>query len=131
MVSLFFSSIVDPRRKQNQAEELFNLNSRLIHGEHNTADTQNTTNIFLSATAAIQLNFWTENNFCFISDCKNSFICKLKKLLNEKIIIFYSPSNILCSSDESVQKKKHSKHHNFFGMCSFSTWINLQILNGC
>ena len=31
--------------------------------------------------------------------------CKIKKLLNEQIIIFYSPSNTPCSSDESVQIK--------------------------
>ena len=34
-----------------------------------------------------------EENFCFISVCSNSFNCKLKKLINEKIIIFYSPTN--------------------------------------
>ena len=34
--------------------------------------------------------FWTEDNFCFISDCGNSFNCKLQKLINEQIVIFYS-----------------------------------------
>ena len=39
--------------------------------------------------------FWTEDNFNFISDCRNSFNCKLKKFINEQIITFYSPSNAL------------------------------------
>ena len=80
----------------------------------------------LSAIAVIQVIFWTEGNFCFISDCGNSFNCKLKKLIKEQISIFYSPSNALCSSDESVQIK-HFKHHTFIGM--FSPWFNLQIMN--
>ena len=106
-LAVFSLPLSIPGENRIKLKKIFNLNSRLIHGEHNTADTQNATNISLSATAAIQLNFWIENNLCFVSDCKNSFICKLKKLLNDKIIIFYSPSNTLCSSDESVQKKKH------------------------
>ena len=61
--------------------------------------------IFLSAVAVMQVIFSTEDNFCFISDCGNSFNCKLKKLINEQIVIFYSPSNALCLSDEDVQIK--------------------------
>ena len=72
--------------------------------------------------------FLTEDNFCFISDYKNSFSCKLKKLINEQIAIFYSPSNALCSPNESVEIK-HFKHYNFIGM--FSPWFNLQIMNFC
>ena len=34
-------------------------------------------------------------SFCFIFDCMNSVNCRLKKLINEQIIIFYSPSNYL------------------------------------
>ena len=37
-------------------------------GEHNNPDTENTLIIFLSAIAVMQLNFWTEDNFYFISD---------------------------------------------------------------
>ena len=51
----------------------------------------------------MQVIFWTEDNFCFISDCKNSFNCKLKKFINKQIIIFYSPSNALCLSGKSVK----------------------------
>ena len=43
-----------------------------------------------------------KGNFCFISHCKNSFSCKLQKLINEQIIIIHSLSNVLCSSEESV-----------------------------
>ena len=50
-----------------------------------------------------------------IFDFRNSFNCKLKKLLNDQIIICYSPLNALCSSDESVQKK-HFKQHTFIGI---------------
>ena len=70
--------------------------------------------------------------FCFISDCRNSCNCKLKKLINKQIIIFYSPSNALCSSDESVQIKQHTdkhhtdKQHTFIGMFSLSTCFNMQ-----
>ena len=49
--------------------------------------------------------FWTEDNFCFVSSCRNSFNYKLKKLINELVIIFYSLSNALCWPDESVQIK--------------------------
>ena len=75
----------------------------LCGGEYNTPDTQNT-HIFLSAIALMQVNFLTEDSFSFIPDCGNSFNCKLKRLINHQIIIFYSPSNALCSSDEFVQK---------------------------
>ena len=70
--------------------------------EHNTSDTQNTFIIFLSVIAVMQVIFWAEDNFCFISDCLNSINSKLKKLINEQIIISYIPSNAVCSSDKSV-----------------------------
>ena len=79
---------------------------------------------FLSVILVMQVIFRIEDNFCFISDYRNSFNCKLKK----QRIIFYSPSNVICSSDESVPIK-HFKEHTFFGMCSLSTWFNLQTLN--
>ena len=64
----------------------------------------------------------------FISDCGNSFNCKLKKLINDQIVTFYSPSNALCLSDESA-RIQHFKHQTFIGMCSPFTWFNLQIMN--
>ena len=97
--------------------------------EQNTPDTQNTLIIFLSAVAVIQVIFWTEDNFCVISDCRNSFNCKLKKLINEQKI-FYSPSNGLCSSDEIV-KINYFKYYTFIGTCSLVTWFNLQKMNFC
>ena len=68
-------------------------------------DTQNTQVILLWAIAEMQGIFSTEDNFCVISDWSNSFNCTPKKPINEQIIIFYSPPNALCSSDESVQIK--------------------------
>ena len=78
----------------------------------------------------MQVIFWTKDNFCFNSDCRKSFNCKLKKLINEQIIIFYSPSNTLCSSEESVQIK-HFKHHTLTVCVSFllssicKYWVSL------
>ena len=66
----------------------------------------------------MEVIFRTENNFCFIYFCINSFNSKLKKLINVQIIIFYSSSNALGSSDKSVQIKDF-KHHIFIGMSSF------------
>ena len=91
-------------------------------------DTRNTLIIFLSAIAVMQVTFWTEDNSCFSSDCGNSFNCKLKKLINDQIVTFYSPSNALCLSDESA-RIQHFKHQTFIGMCSPFTWFNLQIMN--
>ena len=36
----------------------------------------------------MQVIFRTEDNFFFIFDCMNSFNCKLKKVIDEQIIIF-------------------------------------------
>ena len=60
--------------------------------------------IVLSPIALMQAIFWTEY-FCFISGCGNSFNCKLKKLINEQIVIFYSSSHALCSCDEICTDK--------------------------
>ena len=99
-------------------------------GEHSTQDTQNALLIFLSAITVMQVTFWVAGNFCFIYDCRSSFNGKLRQLKSEQIIIFYSLSNALCSSDKSVQIK-HCKHQTFIGMCSLFTLFNLQILNFC
>ena len=100
-------------------------------GEHITPDTQNTLIIFFSTIAVMQVNFWTEDNFCFISGCKNSFTYKSKKFINEQIIIdFYIPSNALYWSDKRVEIK-YFNHHTSIGMYSLSTWFILQILNFC
>ena len=99
--------------------------------ECNITDTQNALIIFLSAIAVMQEIFWTflfEDNFCFISDRRNSFNRKLKKLINEQIIIFCSPSHALCSYDKPVRIKHYFKDNIFIGMCSPFTCFNLQIL---
>ena len=49
---------------------------------------------------------------------------------NKQTIIFYIPSNALCSSDKSIQIK-HFNHHTSIGKYFFSTWLNLQLLNFC
>ena len=55
-------------------------------GEHNTPDTQIILIICLSAIAVMRVIFWTKDNFCFISDCRNSFNCKLEKLILSKYL---------------------------------------------
>ena len=125
-----FSCFVNSRRKEGQADEtryLFEQQTEV--GSTIPPDTQNSLIIFLSVVAVMQVIFWTEDNFYFISDCGNSFKCKLKKLIiNERIAISYSPPNALCSPEEFVQIK-HFKHHTFTGM--FSLWFNLQMMNFC
>ena len=69
IVDKLFSCIGNSWRKESQAEE----NRYLIWtadwgGEHNTSRHTEYTFFFLSAIAVI---FWTEDNFCFISDCGN------------------------------------------------------------
>ena len=51
-------------------------------GVYNTADTKNTLIIFLSEIAVMWVIIWTKDNFYFISDCRNSLNCKLKKLIS-------------------------------------------------
>ena len=66
---------------------------------------------FLSAIAVMQVIFWTEDDFCFISYCRDSFNGKFKKLINKQKIL-YCPTNALCSSEEPL-KKRHLKNHTF------------------
>ena len=72
IVDKIFSFVVNSWRKESQAKE----NKYLIWtadwgGEHNTPRHTGYTLFFLSAIAVMQVIFWTEDNFCFISDCGN------------------------------------------------------------
>ena len=51
-------------------------------------------------------------------------------IMTQRIIIFYTPWNALCSSEESVQIKNF-KHHTFIGLCSLFTRFNMRVLNLC
>ena len=62
------------------------------------------------------VTFWTERDFCIISDCRNSFKDKFKTY-----------EQIQSSSEESLKEKCKA----FIGMCSLFTWFNMQILNLC
>ena len=53
----------------------------------------------------MQVTFWTEDQFYFISHCRNLFNEKLKKIINKQKIV-YSQANALCSSEEPL----HIKH---------------------
>ena len=85
-------------------------------GVHSTPDPQKALIIFLSVISKMQVIFWSEDNFCFISDCRNAFYCKLKKLINEQIIIFYSPSNALCSPETFTKKNSLRNLTRFYGV---------------
>ena len=76
-------------QKKIELRKLFNLNSRLRWGAKYPRCTEYA-HYFLISNCVIQVIFWTEDNLCFISGFRNSFNCKLKKLINEQIIIFYS-----------------------------------------
>ena len=67
--------------------------------------------IFLSVIAVMQVIFWTEDICVFISYCWNSFSCKLKKLINKKVI-FLNSSLIFVKSEECLLSKI-SKHRSF------------------
>ena len=118
-LAIFFLPLSILGENRAKLKKLFNLNSR-----QRSQNTQYPLIIFLSTSAVMQGIFWTEDNFHFISNCRNSFNCKLKKLINEQIIIFYSPSNVLCSSNESVQMSDFT-HLTFLCMWSLFTWFNL------
>ena len=131
---------------------ILNLNRRLRWDAQYPRYTEYTYALnLLSVIAGMQVIVRTEENFCFISDCSNSLNRKLKKFINEQIIIFYIPSNVLsishqmyflypikctfyipsnvlCSSDESLQIK-HFKHHTFIDMCSLYTFYLAQSAN--
>ena len=94
-------------------------------GEHNIPNTQNRLIIFLSAVEIMQVMFWTEYNFRFFSDCKNSVNCKLKKLINEQIIISYRSSDAL-SADKNEFTQIKTRYFNSFTISSQSKLKNIQ-----
>ena len=69
------------------------MSTKWIYSKYCLYYTQNTLTMFLSAITAMQVIFWIEGNFCFTSDCRYFFNCKVKKFINEQITNFYSPSN--------------------------------------
>ena len=80
-------------------------------------DTQNTL-YFLISHCSIASNFLNWKFLLYF------WLRKLiQKLINKQIIIFYSPSNAPCSSDESIQIK-HFKHHSSIGLIS-KKWISV------
>ena len=102
-VSFFSLSLWILGEYRAKLKKLFHLNNRLRWGAQYPRHTEHTHYFLFSNCSNVSVTFWTEDSFCFISDCSNSFNCKPKKLRNEQIIVFYSPSNALTSSDESVQ----------------------------
>lgn len=107
----------------------FDLNNRLEIGSKIT-QMHRIPLLFLVSYCSSASDFLTEDNFFFISNCRNSFNCELKKFIKEQIIFFYSLSHVFCSSGKSVQID-HFKHHTSIVLCSLFTWFYLLILNFC
>ena len=72
----------------------------------------------------MKVSSWAEDNFCFISDCRNSFYPKTYKRANNHFLLPISQSNELSSSEKSVQMGP-----TFTSMCFLFIWFKLQILN--
>ena len=64
----------------------------------------------------MQVIFWIEDNFCFISDCWKSFNCILEKVLNDQIIIsiVYQKYFVHLTSPYRKKRFKHFKHSKQF-----------------
>ena len=58
-----------------------------------------------SATAIMIAIFWTELDFCIISDCRNSFN---NKLFFEERKDFFNSANTHFLSEESLKEKSHA-----------------------
>ena len=156
LVSFFSLLLWIPEQSTSNFKKLFNLNHRLrwntilqIYRLHL---------IFFSKTTAMWVIFWNEDDICIIiSDCKNWFKDKIKKLINKQIFSI-AHQNVICLiisdcrnwfkskykklmnkqiifyspsfylSEESLLIKR-LKHHTVVGICSLLIWFNLQILN--
>ena len=74
-------------------------------GEHNMPNKQNTFIIFLSIITVMQVIFELKIIFTLFLAAGIHWTRNSKKLINEQILFIYSPSNVLFSSDESIQIK--------------------------
>ena len=74
---------MDYSRKEKQAEEIIYLNYK-IKVEHNTTNKQ-TKPDYSSATAIMLVIFWTERDFCIISDSRNSLSNRKKNLETQQM----------------------------------------------
>ena len=129
-ISCFSPPLWFPKENRIKLKKILSLNGRLKWRAQYPRYVEHTY-YFLISNSSNTIHFWTEDNFCCISDCCSSlFDCKLKKLINEQIVIFFSPSNAPCSYDEFIETK-HVKHNTAIGMHFFFTWFNQQILIFC
>ena len=87
----FFSFLLwIPAESLSNLKKLFKSNHRLRW--NTTLQICKLHLIFFSKTTVMWVIFWNEDDICIIiSDCRNWFKDKLKKLINKQII-FYSPS---------------------------------------
>ena len=113
---------MDFSKKKSQAEESISLKPQ-TEMKQKTANMHTALIFFFISNYSNVGDFSIEDNFCIISDCRNSFNEKLKNL-TEKQKQFSNPANSLCSSKPSLQMK-HLKQHVSIRMCSFFTWFHL------
>ena len=55
-------------------------------GKQNNLDRPNKLIILVPEIVVTPVTFWSKDKFCFVSDCRNPFNSKIKKLINEQII---------------------------------------------
>ena len=99
--SVFSLLLWIPTESRTKLKKLFNLNHRWTWGTTPHIYGLHTSYFFIKNYNNVG-SFWVENNFRFISDCRNSFNGKLKKLINKQKNL-YIPTNILCLLVESLQ----------------------------
>ena len=147
-----------PAENSSNLKKLFNLNHRLRWNA--TLQLYRLHLIFISKTTVMWV-IWNEDDVCIIiSDCKNWFKEKLKKLMSTSKKFSIAHQDVICLiisdcrnwfknklkkfinkqiifyspsfylSEESLLIK-HLKHHTVIGICSLLIWFNLQILNFC
>ena len=159
MVSLCSLRLWLPAENSSNLKKLFHLNYRLRW--NSALQLYRLHLIFLSKTTVMWVIFWNEDVVCIIiSDCRNWFKEKLKKLMSTSKKFSIAHQDVICLiiSDcrnwfKSKPKKliskqiilynpsiylseeslliKHLKHHTVIVICFLLIWFNLQILNFC
>ena len=159
MASLCSLRLWLPAENSSNPKKLFNLNNRLRW--NSTLQLYRLHLIFLSKTAVMWVVFWNEDGDCIIiSDCRNWFKQKLKKLMSTSKNFSITHQDVICliisdyrNSFKSKLKKlinkqiifyspsfylseeslliKRLKHQTVIVICCLLIWFNLQILNFC
>ena len=90
VVNFFPFPLWIPGENRAKLKKIFNLNNKLRWGAQYHRYTEYTYYFLISNCSNA-----SEDKFNFVSDYRNSFNCKLKKLIKAQITILYSPLNAL------------------------------------